>query len=323
LDKKKIIEEGKRVLQEEIISLQAASEKLGSDFARAVELVAEANKVIVSGIGKSGIIAKKIAATFSSIGLTSVFLHPVEALHGDIGVVASGDVVILLSKSGSTDEIVRLVPYLKARSVKIISITGNGKSFLFSNSDIALNGSVEREACPLNIAPMSSTIVAMAIGDAMAACIMKIKKLEMIDFSRQHPLGQIGRNLLLQVKDVMHTGEMLPKVFSGAAFRDAIIEITQKGLGCVCIVSRKNELKGIITDGDVRRALQRFEDIRQLKVEDIMTIKPLSVKPEFQLGEALSYMENRTSQIMVLPVVDDKNVCMGVIRLHDIVRSGI
>lgn len=316
-----IIHFAKETLQIEIDSLISLQAGLDESFVKAIELILSSHKIIVSGIGKSGLIGRKIAGTLLSIGFPAVFMHSVDALHGDIGIVSNGDLAILLSKSGSTDEIINLVPFLKNRGAKIISIVGDNNSFLARNSDVALIGRVEREACPLNIVPTSSAIVALAIGDALAACLMKIKNLTLDDFARQHPLGQLGRNIILRVSDVMHKAEKLPRVYTDSSFKDAIIEITNKKLGCVCVVDTNSILRGIITDGDVRRALQRFNSIENLKVNDVMTINPITVGPDVLLAEALAIMEQRESQINVLPVVDSQNKCIGVIRLHDIIRS--
>jgi len=323
MDKKELLSFAKETLQIEIDSLIQLKNSLDDNFIRAVELILSAKKIIVSGIGKSGIIGRKIAGTFLSIGLPCVFMHSVDALHGDIGIVSEGDLTILLSKSGSTEEIVQLVPFLKNRGAKIISIVGSENSYLAKESDIAIIARVEREACPLNIVPTSSAMVALAVGDARAACIMKLKNLTIEDFARQHPLGQLGRNLILRVEDIMHKGESLPLISPENTFREAVIEITNKKLGCVCVVDHDKHLLGIITDGDVRRTLQKFENIDKLKVSDIMTRNPVKIHYSQLLGEALALMEQRESQINVLPVVDESNICVGVIRLHDIVRSSI
>ncbi len=323
MERGNLLEIARNTLQIEIDSLQKLKESLDDNFVRAVELILSARKIIVTGIGKSGIIGRKIAGTFLSIGLPCVFMHSVDALHGDIGIVSEGDLAILLSKSGSTVELVQLVPFLKNRGAKIISIVGNEHSFLAKESDVTILARVEREACPLNIVPTSSAMVALAVGDALAACIMKVKNLTIEDFARQHPLGQLGRNIILRVEDVMHKNDNLPLIHPENTFREAVIEITNKKLGCVCVVENGNKLVGLITDGDVRRALQKFENIDKLKVEDVMTPNPITIHYSALLGEALSLMEQRESQINVLPVVDENNVCIGVIRLHDIVRSSI
>ncbi len=323
IDNNDLILEGKRVINEEINALQEVCSRLDNRFAEAVKQIISSKNLITTGVGKSGIVAKKIAATLTSIGTPAFFLHPVEALHGDIGIVSEEDTILMLSKSGSTDELVRLVPFIKSRNAKIISIVCNMKSFLAEHSDIVLDATIQKEACPLNLVPTSSTTVSLAIGDAIASSIMKFKEITTIDFSRQHPLGQLGRNITLRVKDIMHANSNLPITCVGTAFRDAIIEMTNKGLGCICVVDSENYLKGIITDGDLRRVLQKDVDISRLIVDDLMTHEPIAVGMYKYLGEALALMENRTSQISVLPVVDEIGKCVGVIRLHDIVRSGL
>ncbi len=318
-----LIEEGKRVLSEEINSLMRVKDKLDLNFANAVIMIANAHKLVISGVGKSGMIARKIAATFSSIGISAAYLDPVDALHGDLGFVQENDVVILLSKSGSTSEIVKLIPYLRARNSRIIAITGNMNSYLALNSDIALDGSVSNEACPYNLAPTSSALVALALGDALAMTLIKYKKITLEDISRLHPLGQIGRNFQLSVKNIMHTNSALPLIKLDESFKDAVIEITNKKIGCVCVVDDNGNLRGIITDGDVRRVLQKYDDIRGLKVNDVMTENPVVISPDANLAEALSLMERRESQINVLPVVNERNKCIGVVRIHDIILSGV
>jgi len=320
---KEIIEKAIDSVDDAIISLEILKSKFDGKFVEAVRIIAASKKIFISGVGKSGMIAQKIASTFNSIGVPSFFLHPVEALHGDIGMVGKGDIVILLSKSGTTEEIVRIFPYLRKRNIKIIAIVSNKESFLGNNADIVLEGFVERESCPFNIAPTTSSLVALAIGDALAVCIMIYKGMTIEDFAKNHPLGQIGKNLTMTVSDIMHKGKSLPLIKINSSIREALIEITDKALGCVCVVDKAGILKGIITDGDVRRLLNKTDNIHDLKAKDIMTQKPISVRKETFLGEALSIMENRTSQINVLPVVNTSGKCIGVIRLHDIVRSGI
>ena len=323
MNKQEIINEGKRVIEEEIKALSHLSNDIDERFYQAVKYIASANKVILSGVGKSGLIAQKIAGTLSSYGVTAIFMHPVDALHGDLGVSQKGDVAILLSKSGSTGELIKMLPYLKNRIDKIISIVGNPKSKLAANSDVVLNGFVANEACPFNLAPTNSSTASLAIGDALAIASMEYRNVTLEDFSKLHPLGQIGRNITLQVQDIMHGNDSIPIIMNDSTFKDAIIEISNKKLGCVCITDHENKLRGIITDGDVRRVLEKYDDIKDLKVEDMMTHDPVSINADVYLGEALSLMENRESQINVLPVVDNRRSVIGVVRVHDIVRSGI
>jgi arabinose-5-phosphate isomerase len=317
-----ILTEVLRVIDEEISALQNSKKVIGNEFAEAVKIISSANKVVLTGVGKSGLIARKIAATLSSLGISALFLHPVEALHGDIGMVQDDDVAILLSKSGNTEELVKLLPYIKMRSAKIISILGNVKSTIARFSDVVLNASVEREACPFNLAPSSSSTLALAFGDALAIASMKLRNLTLEEFSKLHPLGQIGRTITVKVVDIMHTGEELPIIFRHNSFRDALIEITNKDLGCVCVVDDDFTLSGIITDGDVRRILQKSEDMRGLIVSNVMTINPITIDGDAFLNEALAVMENRESEINVLPVINSEKKLIGVIRLHDIVQTG-
>lgn len=321
METKDILEIANRVFDDEISELKKVQSKLDNSFAKAVELIVNSHKVILSGVGKSGIIARKIAATFSSIGISSIFLHPVEALHGDIGTVQKGDVAILLSKSGNTEELIRLIPYLKMRSAHIVSITGNTNSYLSRHSDATLDGSVEKEACPFNLAPTSSTSAALLLGDALAVAAMKTKGLSLEDFSKLHPLGQIGRTITLKVKDIMHSGEALPIIPLKATFKEALIEMSRKPLGCVFICDDDNNLLGIITDGDVRRLINLHDNLLEIIVEDVMTKNPITIDEEALLLSALATMENRQSQINVLPVVAERKI-IGLIRLHDIVKSG-
>jgi arabinose-5-phosphate isomerase len=318
-----IINNGKQAIENEILALNNAKELLGENFVKAVKMVAESKKLVVTGVGKSGIIGKKIAATFSSIGLPAHSMHSVDALHGDIGIIQKGDTVIMLSKSGSTDEIVRLMPFIKSRNANTISIVSDENSYLALHSDVTILVPIESEACPLNIVPTSSTTAALAIGDALAVAVMKLKNISIEDFSKQHPLGQIGRNITLQVKDIMHSGKKIPQVINGELFKNAIIEMSNKKLGCVCVTNIAGQLSGILTDGDVRRTLQKYDNLKELKVDEVMSQHPSFINPNVFLGEALSQMSNRDSQISVLAVVDENGKLVGVIRIHDIIRSGM
>lgn len=318
-----IINIGKNIFAGEAQTLQNCADALDMNFVKAAEILSGAARIVVTGIGKSGIIGHKIAAMLSSIGIPAYFMHSVDALHGDIGIIQKNDVVLMLSKSGSTDEIVRLVPYIKSRSAITIALVSDKSSYLALNSDICLYLPVEQEGCPLNIVPMSSTTAALAMGDALASAVMNLRKVSMYDFSLQHPLGQIGRNITVQVKDIMHSGNNLPIIYTGMKFKDALIEMTNKKLGCVCVCDKEQKLSGFITDGDVRRILQKHDNIGELSADDIMTKSPVTIAKNLFLGEALSVMSNRESQISVLPVVEHNNVLIGIIRIHDIVRSGI
>jgi arabinose-5-phosphate isomerase len=324
----KITAEAARLLHAEAAALQRAAENLTPDFAAAVAMLLAAETIIVTGVGKSGIVARKIAATLNSVsneaGSRAMFLHPVEALHGDVGFVRRGDVVLMLSKSGSTAELLSLIPTLTERGVAMIGILGAaGDSPLARLCKVVLDASVTHEACPLGIAPMSSTTVAMALGDALAGALMQAQGFTAADFAANHAAGQLGRNLTMQVRDVMHTGAALPRVPQGASFRQILAELTAKGLGCVCVCGESESLAGIITDGDVRRALETHTSLESLHTDDMMTASPLSIQPNALLGTALELMEDRPRQISVLPVADVEKRLLGVIRVHDILRAGM
>lgn len=282
-----------------------------------IKILSESNLILTTGVGKSGFIAKKFAATLSSYGVRAIYLEPVEALHGDLGIAEKNSSIVLISKSGTTSELLNLFPYLKARNINTVSITANKESFLAKNCDYHFYTKVEKESCPLNLAPTTSTTLALAICDSISASLVKIKDIKVEDFARNHPSGQLGRNNTLKVSDVMKSGELIPLVESGSMVKDAIIEISNKGLGCVCVL-KSNTLYGILTDGDIRRSLQQNQDINETLIDDVMTKNPITIKQDATLGTALGVMENRKSKIGVLPVVDDSESLVGVIQIHDI-----
>ncbi len=279
------------------------------------------SKVIVTGVGKSGVIAQKIAQTLVSTGTVAVFVHPSDALHGSLGVVAKGDCVIALSNSGETDELLLILPTLKLREISIISIVGNLDSTLARNSDVVLDASVDKEACPLNLAPTTSTTVALAIGDALAMTLMEAKGLTEKDFAENHPAGRLGKRLTLKVKNLMHES---PNITADANWLEVVKAISKYTLGAVNVVDENENLIGIVTDGDLRRTIEKTapEHLSELKAEQMMTRSPISAKPEMLAFDALNLMENRPRQISVLPVVEGEK-CVGLLRLHDIVRSGL
>ena len=284
-------------------------------------------KVVLLGVGKSGIIAQKIAATMTSSGTAAIHLHPSDALHGGLGIVNADDVVIMLSNSGETDELLELLPYLKRRAVPLIAILGNLKSTIAKRADAVIDASVDQEACPLNLAPTTSTTVALALGDALAMTLMRAKGLTEDDFASNHPAGQLGKRLTLRVADLMHSGAENPTIKTDSSWVDIVSAITQFGLGAVSVIDNNGRLEGIVTDGDLRRSLQRVGPsdfaFANLKCDEIMTRNPVVTNPETRAFDALRLMEDRPSQINVLPVVDENKVCVGLIRLHDIVRSGL
>jgi arabinose-5-phosphate isomerase len=280
-------------------------------------------KVVLSGVGKSGIVAQKIAATLNSIGTMSVFLHPCDALHGDLGIVNSADVGIVLSNSGETGELIQMMPHLKHRNVPVIAILGNLNSTLAQQATIALDASVNREACPLNLAPTTSTTVALAIGDALAMSLMQIQGVTPEAFAFNHPAGRLGKRLTLTVGDLMCVEP--PTLLPTASWLEVLEAISQGGVGAVNIVDRQSCLVGLITDGDLRRWVQKTHpaELEALNAQSIMTYEPISITSDVLAYDALQLMENRSSQIAVLPVVDSERHCMGILRLHDLFQSGL
>jgi arabinose-5-phosphate isomerase len=305
---------------------QTATRLDPSSVERVVDLLASCNgKVVILGVGKSGIIGQKIAATMTSAGTAALYLHPSDALHGGLGIVQTNDVVIVLSNSGETDEIVAMLPYLKNRAVAIVAIVGNLNSTLARRADVVLDASVDKEACPLNLAPTTSTTVALAIGDALAMTVMKVKGLTSDDFAVNHPAGRLGKRLTLRVGDLMHRDRENPTIAAGSSWVDVVRAISKGGLGAVCVVDDEGRLAGIITDGDLRRAIEQtsHESLAKLTCDEFMTAKPVVATPDLLAFDALRLMEDRPSQISVLPVVDQDERCVGLIRVHDIVRSGL
>ncbi|MFI5172733.1 MAG: SIS domain-containing protein [Chitinophagales bacterium] len=311
----------KKVLEFESDQIKKAIGNLNDEFNSVVELIKASNgKVVICGIGKSGAVAEKITATLCSTGTPTVFLHAGEAAHGDLGVYANGDPVIVISKSGTTEEMLRLIPFFKSSGSKIIAIVGNINSPIAKQSNYILNATVTKEADALNLAPTASTIVAMAIGDALAVALMEARGFTEKDFARFHPGGQLGKNLLLVVSDVMHKLNEVALVKENDTFRSLIIAMTKLNLGAACVVDHENNLIGLVTDGDVRRSLIDENDLTQLLVKNIMTKNPISVSSVATLKEALDLMENRTSQLSVLPVVENHK-CIGLVRIHDIYQG--
>ncbi|HEX3186749.1 MAG TPA: KpsF/GutQ family sugar-phosphate isomerase [Pyrinomonadaceae bacterium] len=305
---------------------QTATRLDAAQVERVVDLIADCKgKVVILGVGKSGIIGQKIAATMTSTGTAAFYLHPSDALHGGLGIVQPDDVVIVLSNSGETDEIVGMLPYLKNRQVAIVAIVGNLNSTLANRADAVLDASVDQEACPLNLAPTTSTTVALAIGDALAMTVMKVKGLTTDDFAVNHPAGRLGKRLTLRVADLMHRNGENPTIAVGSSWVEVVRAISKGGLGAVCVVDPTGRLAGIITDGDLRRAFERTnsESLAKLTCDDFMTRQPTVATADLLAFDALRLMEDRPSQISVLPVVDEDQVCVGLIRVHDIVRSGL
>jgi len=313
----------------ELLHLEAAAIKRSATLlnAETVETVIKllkgcSGKIIVLGIGKSGVIAQKIAQTLTSTGTAAVFVHPSDALHGSLGIVCEADVVITISNSGETDEIVALLPALKKRNVPLIAIVGKPESTLARSSDVALDASVDREACPLDLAPTASTTVALAIGDAIAMTLMEAKGLTAEDFAANHPAGRLGKRLTIKVSDLMHEG---PNVSPNANWLSVVKELSRYALGALNVVDDNEFLLGIITEGDLRRAIEKTDptNFGSLSAQDMMTRGSVTTGPDTLAYEALQIMENRPSQISVLPVIDENGKSVGLLRLHDIVRAGL
>jgi arabinose-5-phosphate isomerase len=309
------------VMRTEAEALSLAAERLGQTFLQAVDLLllrSPANKLVVTGIGKSGHVAMKAAGTFCSTGTPALFLHPADAVHGDLGIYTPGDPTVLISKSGATEELVRLVPRLRQLSSPLIGILGNIRSPLAQQVDVVLDATVQREADPHNLAPTASTAVAMALGDALAMALMQARQFTREDFARYHPGGQLGRNLQLRVESVMHPPERTAQAGPLDYLKQIVVTMTRFPLGAACIISPEGNLLGLITDGDLRRALREHDDIRPLRAADLMTPSPITISPHELVGTAMALMENRPSQISVLPVVDAGGRYLGLLRLHDI-----
>ncbi len=290
---------------------------------RAVEMISACRgKLIITGTGKSGVIAQKIAQTLTSTGTVAIFVHPSDAIHGSLGLVSEGDLVMALSNSGETDELLAMLPTLNARGVPIISIVGNLSSTLAGRSDVALEASVDREACPLNLAPTTSTTVALAIGDAIAMTLMEMRGITETDFAVNHPAGRLGKRLTLRVTDIMHDS---PNVGPDAGWLEVVKALSKHALGAVNVVGSEGVLIGIVTDGDLRRTIEQKAEsgLDGLRAEEMMTKAPVTTLPEMLAYDALQMMEDRPRQISVLPVVDTEGRAVGLVRIHDIVKSGL
>jgi arabinose-5-phosphate isomerase len=313
---------GKDILRIEAEAVLGLLDQIDQDFVRAVKLMLHCRgRVVVSGIGKSGHIARKIAATMASTGTPAFFVHPAEASHGDLGMVTSADIVIAISNSGESDELVAIVPLLKRHGARLISITGVTTSTLATLADIHLNTRVEKEACPLGLAPTSSTTAALALGDALALALLKARGFSADDFARSHPAGKLGRRLLVRVSDVMHSGPELPVVGEGCALAEALLEMSAKGLGMTAIVDADQRLSGLFTDGDLRRALAAGADLRSARITELMTRNPHTVGAERLAAEAFQMMEAR--RINGLLVTDEAGCLIGVFNVHDLFKAGV
>jgi arabinose-5-phosphate isomerase len=313
---------GRQALDIEIEGLRAQLPRLGTEFARACRVCLDCRgRVVVTGMGKSGHIGGKIAATLASTGTPAFFMHPGEASHGDIGMITRDDAVLALSNSGETDEILTIVPVIKRLGAPLIAFTGNPNSALARAATVHLDIGVPAEACPLNLAPTASTTAALAVGDALAVTLLKARGFTEEDFARSHPAGNLGRRLLLHVKDVMRTGADVPMVRKDATLAEGLMEVTRKGLGMTAIVDETNRVLGVFTDGDLRRALDRAADLHATPMDQVMTRQAKTVEPSTLAAEAVHLME--INRITSLVVVDENGRAVGALNVHDLMRAGV
>jgi arabinose-5-phosphate isomerase len=318
---KQAVERAKEVLKIEAESILNLIDRVGDGFAEAVEVIYRAKgRVIVTGIGKSGLIGKKIVATLTSTGTQAIFLHPVEGVHGDLGIVTKDDVVIALSNSGETSELNIIISAMREIGTSVIAFTGNLSSMLARSADIVIDVGVEREACPFGLAPTSSTTACLVMGDALAVALIEKRKFKESDFYRFHPGGHLGTRLRAKIREVMITGGQIPRVFSGVPASSAIAEMDEKNKGFVLVTDKRNHLVGIFTDGDLRRMVRKGFVLEEKKIDALMTHSPKTIEESVSLADAIEYMQR--DEITTLAVVDDKKKLKGYIHLHDILGRG-
>ena len=313
---------GRAVLEVEAAAVASLASRLDHQFVAACRLMLECSaRVVVLGMGKSGHVGGKLAATLASTGTPAFFVHPGEASHGDLGMIVSGDVVLALSNSGETDEVLTLLPLIKRQGVPLIALTGNPRSTLGRAATVHLDVSVAQEACPLGLAPTSSTTAALAMGDALAVALLDARGFTREDFARSHPGGRLGRRLLLRIDDLMHTGERLPRVGRDTPLAEALVEMSAKGLGMTAVVDGEERVLGVFTDGDLRRSVDRAVDIHATPVSTVMTAQPKTMAPGALAAEALELMERH--RINALLVVDEQQRLLGAVNMHDLLRAGV
>lgn len=323
MEKKEIIEQARKILKIEADAINALIDRIDDNLVRAVDIIYSCTgRVVVTGMGKSGLIGKKIAATFASTGTPALFLHSAEGGHGDIGMVTKGDVVVALSNSGETDEIIKILPILKRLDIKLVALTGDSKSTLAKLSDVVLDTSVREEACPMGLVPTASTTAALAMGDVLAITVLNKRGFKEEDFAFFHPGGNLGRRLLLTAGELMHSGDSIPVVNVKTLMKDAIIEISSKRLGMTTVVNAASKLTGIVTDGDLRRGLEKWgEGFFSLKAEDVMTHNPNTIIIDTLAVKAISIMEKHS--ISSLIVLASNGEAEGIVHLHDLLKAGI
>ncbi len=322
VEPQRVLERAREVLRIEAEAVAGLAQRIDASFVDACRaIIACTGRVVVSGIGKSGHVARKIAATLASTGTPAFFVHPAEASHGDLGMVTRDDVFVALSNSGSTEELLRIVPVVKRQGARLIAITGNPDSQLARLADLHLDATVEREACPLNLAPTASTTAALALGDALAVALLDARGFGPMDFALSHPGGALGRQLLTRVGDLMRSGDALPRVVQGARLVDAILEITRKRMGMTAVATPDGRLAGIFTDGDLRRLIEQGRDLRGLSIDEVMTRTPATVDAQMLAAAAMRVMEER--RISQLLVVDAQQRLEGALHVHDLLAAKV
>ena len=313
---------GVSVIETEARALSSLVERVDDRFAAACRLMlACRGRVVVTGMGKSGHVARKIAATLASAGTPAFFVHPGEASHGDLGMITESDMVIALSNSGETDEILTILPIIKRLGIPFVTLTGNDNSRLASEAGVNIDVSVEQEACPLGLAPTASTTAALAMGDALAIALLEARGFSAEDYARSHPGGRLGRRLLLHIGDVMHTGTEVPRVSAGETVSSALVEMTRSRLGMTAVVDASDRVLGVFTDGDLRRAIESDVDMKRTRIDEVMTRNCVTVAPEMLAAQAVHLMQQHA--ISSLPVVDDSMRLVGALNMHDLLRAGV
>lgn len=321
---KDLIKIAKRTLKVEAEAIKSLMTRINNDFNTAVDLIYRCKgKVVVTGIGKSGLIGQKIASTLTGTGTPAFFLHPAEGIHGDLGILSKNDIVIAISNSGETEEILKLLPSIKRLGIKLIAMTGGLKSNLAKAADVVLDTSVKEEACPLNLAPTASTTATLALGDALAVALLELRGFKEEDFALIHPGGALGKKLLLRVSDLMHTGSEIPLVKTNTRMKDVLLEMTSKRFGITGVLNDAGELIGVITDGDLRRALEKYPDIMERTSAEIMTTSPKKIEKTALAAKALKIMEEYSITCLFVYENNKDNIPIGIIHLHDLLRAGV
>jgi arabinose-5-phosphate isomerase len=319
----RFVDIGKDVLRKEAEAILSIMACLNEDFERAIDTLARCKgRVVMTGIGKSGLICKKIASTLSSVGVPAIFLHPADSIHGDLGILQNGDVVIVVSNSGETEELIKVLPWIRRMEVITVVITGAPHSTIANYGDIVLNVKVD-EACPYNVVPTSSTTATLALGDAIAIALMEKRNFSIEDFASLHPGGTLGRKLVLTVDDLMHAGDQVPMVFDGTIMKDVILEITSKRLGVTAVLNGNGDLVGVVTDGDLRRAIERYENVLSKRASDVMTRNPKVIKKEALATYALKKMEEFSITSLFVVEKEGEKRPIGIIHIHDLLKAKI